>query len=374
MSTENKKPALPAAMQKTAALFKDYPAEQFHRLLPSLTVADVSGPLQKPHVEVVKIDPSLPERGKPGSGGGEVYQDKRLPKGTVALSRRALNKFQHAAGIIFPPQLQRMEHNKTSAFCQASGAMKKGDGSLLVVSASKIVDLEVEEAKARAQQERSNAWKAKNGEALLSEKEVDAKVQSIVLQARENMIQNAETKAQNRVIRKILALKDAYTTVELQKPFVLVRFDQVFDMSDPMQVQAALVQAETSKALLFPPSPSSVSRLLEATPPVEAVVQTVDLDQEEHVNPGTGEIAEEVDELDEAPPEEEDGPVEIIADYESLKKLFKAATAKLPVEEREKLQYSWRVVHRIQKDEASRIGAWIDLVNAAEGQAEEVQR
>lgn len=335
--------AVPAHMVATAELFKRFPVSEYNRLLDSLTLVDGDGELYRPHVEVVKINPKLPQKNDkgfpvPGTGGGEVYEDKRV-RGVVMLGRRALQKLQNTAGIIFPPQLQKLTWNATSAFCQAAGAMKKSDGSLLIISRSKLVDLELEALKIKDNLERGR----EKGYNQFNDEAIDAKVKHDLLQVRENMVQNAETKAQNRVIRAALALKDSYTAEELTKPFVLVRFDQVFDMTDPAQMRAILVQAQSSQALLFPPASVDL-------PPDSRVDAAVEIDQDP--------IVVNEDELD-VPLTDGGGDQEqlleaIALGYDGLRDRFKKALLTIwprPCGLREQTQHSWRSIHVLEDSE-----------------------
>lgn len=367
--------AVPVAYEKTAALFRDYPSDKYNRLLPTLTVADCAGELVKARIELVKIDPKLPELDKykkpiAGTGSGEVYQDKRMPEGTVALTRRALQKFNHAGGLIFPPQINKATWDSTNCFYQAAGAIKKADGSLLVVTASKLVDLELEEIKFRAQVEKRNEYREKDGKTPWTQTEMDAQVKRDLIQARENMIQNAETKAQNRVTRKVYALKDAYTIEELRKPFVMIRFDQVFNLDDPRQANLILQAANTASGNLFPLLP------LNEPPAGKEVLHT-----------GTGEVVEvtqdptvepDADDLDLEPPSDQ-GDMRLVElmklDYDTLKKRFKKAIDAINWKdkgERETHLRVWRLVHKAPQDE--RLGHWAKLVQETEARREEGTR
>jgi hypothetical protein len=353
MSTENLPAKQPWA--QTQALVADYPKEKFNLLLPTITVADVEGQFHKPRVELVKIDPD--------TDAGEVYQDKRMPKGKVALTRRALQKFQHAAGVQFPPQLNEVKII-TDKVClyQAAGAVRKADGSPLVVTASKLVDLELEEIKFREQAKRRNEYREKDGKPPWTEDEIEAQVRRDLIQARENMVQNAETKAQNRVLRKILALKDAYEISELQKPFALIRFDQSFDLDDPRQAQLLLSQAASSSGALYgAPAPS-----IDATPaPAPPAGQEV---PQEALEPNLDEpptVERPVDESGQFP------AVSVVEElvslgYEEMKKRFVKtidelqAAGRLDRGQREMKLYDWRMVHT--KPEAERPALFAGLI------------
>jgi len=57
----------------------------------------------------------------------------------------------------------------------------------------------------------------------MSEADIEAAVERDVLQLRKFVLAQAETKAKNRVIRRILALRQVYTEAELARPFAVPR-------------------------------------------------------------------------------------------------------------------------------------------------------
>lgn len=347
MSTQNdtEAAAVPVAYKNTAKLFADYPATKYNRLLPTLTVADDAGQLYKPKIELLKIDPKIPGYGE----SGEVYRDNRMAENFVALSRRGLQKLQHAAAIIFPPQLAKIElsEDRKSCLATSAGAMKKSDGSLLVITASKHIDLELEEMKIRDQHERKGKKAA----------ELDSLVRRDLIQARENMVQNAETKAQNRVIRKVLALKDAYHVDDLKKPFVLIRFDQAFDIQDPAQLKLILANSSAASANLFPVAADTPAAMHQLDPSQEV----------------TAEAEPATDPLDEAPeiPILEDEVATVMqTGYPAMKARFVKAVDALPLDAgaREKLLFDWRDIHN-EPDESMKAPRWATLVLETERRA-----
>ena len=108
MSTEN--PNLPEKVNSiTLKLLERYPSDNYNLLLPTRTIADLAVPGVRPTIEVVSIDAaSKPNAQKFESRSGEVYKDSRARGGELSLTRRGLQKFESAAGIVFPPELNEV--------------------------------------------------------------------------------------------------------------------------------------------------------------------------------------------------------------------------------------------------------------------------
>lgn len=74
-------------------------------------------------------------------------------------------------------------------------------------------------------------------------------------QQRSVIVELAESKAANRVIRAALSLKQKYTVEELQRPFVIPRLVPDLDMSDPVVKQMVVAQRLGAEQQLYgPPS------------------------------------------------------------------------------------------------------------------------
>jgi hypothetical protein len=231
-------------------MLEKYPPEKYNRLLPTITLADVTGQLIKPVIEIVTISSSLAEEGPK-----EVYQDSRMKKELRAISRRGLQKINAAGGLDFPPAISKVEKFVPGKYIiyQAGGVIRAADGTPRVQTAIRIIDLELEELKLEAEGARG-IWKTVKGQrqkVVPTEEELEQYVKRAILNVRENMPQNAETKAQNRVTRKVFALKDAYTIAELEKPFVVFRYDSAYDLTDPDQLRALLAQANESSGRVY---------------------------------------------------------------------------------------------------------------------------
>jgi hypothetical protein len=310
MSTE-KQTALDKPNEQTQAILKRFPEDKYNRLLPTVTIADVAGQFIKPTAEVVRINPD--------ESVGEVYHDSRAGAGLLSLTARGLQKFQHAAGIVFPPHLNEMVEFKPKEYCyyKAAGAVKKADGSVLMITGSKTIDVELEHEKIKDRH--------------AGHSEAERLIRRDYMQLRENLAQLAETKAQNRVIRKVLALKAAYGKGELDKPFVLVRFDQTFDLSDPAQAKMIVTAAQNA------------SRQLYGGDALHAEAETTTVGP----FPGVETTVVEEDELDNAPSTDEQEIKDLTElQYERQKAIFRTCLEHEKSEaDTVALHNEWRLIH-----------------------------
>lgn len=158
---------------------------------------------------------------------------------------------------------------------KAVGAVRLPDGSWQPIVAEKEIDLAVIEEELRDQYTKkadgplggdaANNFKGEwreitDGEKkrkafFLAEEEksryIEANVRSNLIQWRKNKLMRAETGAMLRVIRAALGIKAQYTKEELQKPFVVPRFDFSPDYSDPAVRQALIEHGVRAMANLF---------------------------------------------------------------------------------------------------------------------------
>ncbi len=209
-------------------------------LYPSVQQFEIS-PLQQVSIEMVKIDPNPDNK--------EVF---KVTKNQFGLTKVALQKLAHTAGIIFDPERSRRTddgRNPKSLVFSATGALRKPDGSWITMTASKEVDLLVIEKETRARLEEEGMagklfdWDPhKQGEKnyyKYGTRECTTKIErefkSCMLQVEKHKHALAETGAYNRVIRAILAIKPTYTAQELDKLFVVPRVtvNPKFILSDP---------------------------------------------------------------------------------------------------------------------------------------------
>lgn len=72
-----------------------------------------------------------------------------------------------------------------------------------------------------------------------------------LLQLRQHVLSHAETKAKNRVIRRLLTLKQVYTNAELARPFAVPRLVYRPDVTDPQQIERVQIEGDRAAAALY---------------------------------------------------------------------------------------------------------------------------
>lgn len=279
-----------------------YDKGKFNVLVPTVTLKQIS-PWHQMRVEVVKISPNVED--------GEVYvvesrydkkAEKWIPEG-FGLAKPALMKLSLAAGIIWNwPETKPLSVSRDYVLCQAVGGVRKATGELVVIKATKEIDLTVVEAEVRMQLQK----KAKENK--LDGNWIEAELGKQMLQWRRNKLHRAETGAMLRVIRALLAIRHRYSAEELSRPFVVPRVDFVPDLSDPQIRRLVVLEALKAQTFLFGggfggggTAPYGVEPVLG---PVGGVINADEIDMEEN-----GFLLEEKDPDDESrvAPEGESG-------------------------------------------------------------------
>jgi hypothetical protein len=230
-----------AMVKRTERALQDYPEGKFNRLLPTTTLLDNLGNFQEPKIEILQFnaDPD----------GGDVYIDYRLGKGKRLFTKNALDKIAYAGGLSWYAPFCTTEEraaNRRYVRCKATAVIKKANGEPLMITRTKEIDLDVEEEKIREN------YRRKVEDAKVKQNEVEALVRRDLLQLRENMLQLCESKACNRVIRAAFGLKSSYAAAEIEKPFVMVRFDTAYDLNDPRMLKLLASNAQAMGSMLFP--------------------------------------------------------------------------------------------------------------------------
>lgn len=192
--------------------------------------------------------------------------------GRRGLSKTALDRIAGAAGISWNPHLSRRLDDASDpryVMFHAVGSYRSFDGSELLITGTKEMDLRDGSAQVEALWDRYRAAKAR-GNARSPEGQIR--------EMRLHILAHAETKAKLRAIRSI-GLQTAYPAAELQKPFVVARLMWTGESDDPELRRAfALKQADAmlggSRALFgdtaapaLAPAPSAPM----APPPVGSV-------------------------------------------------------------------------------------------------------
>lgn len=198
-----------------------YDATKFNVLHPVMVVQAENGavsPLLADTVSVVQIDPK----------GGDTYHDFRFANerdGKAALSGMGLAKIASAAGIQWDAQLthpiarERRDDGHVYVAFQAAGRVRQPNGEYHVELATADIDT----ADAAEEFEDTYRRKIKSGRAKYDEDAIPEMVKREVLQLKKFALRHAETKAKNRVIRRLLSLKQVYALSELARPFAVPR-------------------------------------------------------------------------------------------------------------------------------------------------------
>jgi hypothetical protein len=179
---------------------------------------DARSPYLAETVQIVQIVPEV-----------DTYHDFRYANdrdGLHALSGLGLAKIAAAAGVKWIPEECRVEERTRRPDghvyirYRAAGAIRQPNGEWHLEIATKDLDTAQEEEELREAYRRRAA--SGRGKAM-SESDIEEAVRRDLLQLRKFLLGHAETKAKNRVIRRILALRQVYSTAELRRPFAVPR-------------------------------------------------------------------------------------------------------------------------------------------------------
>ena len=220
----------------------------YNILIPTQTIQEIS-PFHKPVLEIVRVDAD-PE-------AGEVYEIVK-GSGDFALKATALQKIGYAAGLIWNARgCHRTDDgtNPNIVSYRAEAAVRKEDGTYMLLNAEYMVDLGVIEEETRESYEKKSFLLAKENKWSEERRKeyVEKNVHRDMLQKRKFRLQLAQTGAMDRVIRKILGLKGTYKRSELEKPFVVPKIAFNPDISDPKIRDMMLRQGLDAANILFGP-------------------------------------------------------------------------------------------------------------------------
>lgn len=304
------------------SVLEEFPDERYNKLLPT-HVLQAPSEIYRYSPEIVQIDP-VPARGEVYPLSSEKSGDGWIPQ-TVALAKRGLEKIAHAAGIVMDPSRSGIEYNDgTRVVARATGGIRKPDGSWIVISKTKEIDLEASEEEEReklmekAERGQLVSWtrdaSGRNRKKVLKagtpecDQEIERRVRKQMIQLRKHKVARADTGAHERLIRSLLAIKSEYTPAELAKPFVVprIQFNEAVALADPELRRELVRNAMAASNAVFgqaaPPSlpptrngePQSVPRL---SAPTEELAETPMSEEAESemVDKETGEIAEDKD-------------------------------------------------------------------------------
>jgi hypothetical protein len=220
-----------------------YKTQGCNLLMPSTHIAGLSE-WHHPIIEEVLLSADPNNGDVYAHDDAEVYVDK--DKKVLNLNKKfrptkqALMKLSVCAGVIWSPTgSHRVDNGADRNYIayKAIGGIKKADGRPVFFSAEYDIDFTVLEAELRDSYQRKADAKDKQGNYYKkTEKErteyVEYCVNRDMLQKRKFKLRLCEAGAMNRVLRMLLGLKQAYTTAELSKPFVMARIVFRPDFSD----------------------------------------------------------------------------------------------------------------------------------------------
>ncbi|HYE88567.1 MAG TPA: hypothetical protein VEA16_19530, partial [Vicinamibacterales bacterium] len=206
----------------------EWKAQGFHVLSPAIKFTSFA-PNFGANVAalIISTDPAL----------GECYYDHGLMKQDErAIGRVGLDKIAQLAGVSWLPSSRRTDLRTIQRLWEyhVDGAYVSYDGTPQIISGTAEVDL-------RDGSDQIGAWTPEAWKELLQRNASlpdNQKVWNIggwsearVAQARRFGLRLCETKAKNAAIRT-LGLKAKYTLAELEKPFIILRFQYIPDYED----------------------------------------------------------------------------------------------------------------------------------------------
>lgn len=214
---------LPPAIQERV---NAYAQQKYNILMPVITTnrPDIHYALEIIHVSANPEDK-------------QIYRMSFWKQGEYAFTKQTLLMFALAAGITWKPGRRLDKYGDRNYVCmQETACMTKPDGTLMEFTATKEIDLILEEEKLRYSYEKNG----KTGE------ELEKAVQRDMIQLRTHKLSLCETKAKLRAIRGLLGLPSTFKQSQVSKPYVIPRLD--FFRSLPEKEQERQV-AETAELL-----------------------------------------------------------------------------------------------------------------------------
>lgn len=246
-----------------------------HIILHPVTITDEGAfsPMLRESVSVVQINTAL--------DAGEVYHEPRYAKqdfrdeskSRFALTAGGLNKIAAAAGIKWVPEgcdVVERERRGRHVYIRyrATGAVRQPNGEWHLEVAEKEIDTEdVEERMTEQDRRQWEKWAGKKVDERRTpywikdlgtdavpddvERAIRERVRQQILQLKEFLLGHAETKAKNRVIRRLLDVKQTYAASELAKPFVVPRLVYRPDLTDPRELERVQFEGRRAAAELY---------------------------------------------------------------------------------------------------------------------------
>lgn len=272
-------------------------------LMPSTHIAGLSE-WHHPVIETVQLSAD------PNNGDVYAHDDAAAGPGKKwRPTKQALMKLSVCAGVIWSPTgSHRVDNGADRNYIayKAIGGIKKADGQPVFFSAEYDIDFAVLEAELRDSYKRKAEAKDNQGNYYKkTEKEradyVEYCVNRDMLQKRKFKLRLCEAGAMNRVLRMLLGLKQAYTTAELMKPFVMARIVFRPDFSDT-EVRKQFVNASI-RAMTGIYGPQALDQEIRENKPEDIIELPPDGNEDDHL-PGSE-------------PGEEDKSKSILNDFEN---------------------------------------------------------
>jgi len=237
---------LPAVVQAAIA-GQGITLQNVNLMLPTQTFGEIIGKYDKISFELVKIDAT----------SKDVYQPGK--KGEYALGKRPLMSIANALNIIWDPKYTGIvESTPTKARAKATGILKKPNGEYISLTDEKTVDLTAIEREQRLEAKKGksewdDAQKKYAYRPWKDNDEMETTIEKALVQVNKYMHEIAMTKAKERVIRQLIAIKDMYTSAELAKPFAFphVTLDAEKMLQNPALRDAAIDKMTGSARSIF---------------------------------------------------------------------------------------------------------------------------
>lgn len=233
--------------------------EKCNVLLPvsEITQAD---PDWTPSFRAVKLNPAK---------DGPHFYDQQ---GKLAPRKEALGLLSELAGVeyINTERIPRDQLAETESFgMKATIAIRRSDGRVATVTATKTFDQEVEHRKVITAVDKAMVWE--NGRSTGKPKfpegpARDAEIHKRWLQEREHGPRKVESKAINAAIRQVLHLPHTFTAQDAAKPFLVVGYQFTPDTTDPEIRRIVIEAGMNASRQLYAGAPAAVRPDVEASP------------------------------------------------------------------------------------------------------------
>ncbi len=244
--------------EKAAEDIADAKKKGWNLLIPSIPLNKPDSGLFIPVLETLTISTEKAAK--------EVYPADE----NYRLHATALNKIAIAGSIKWDSRssgFTRAQDKKNVAF-RAVGGVMMADGDMHVEAG--YYDVDLDEVLDRLTEEyQAKAKKNKKDQAY-----VDYCVSRDFRAKRQHMLKMAETGAKNRVIRSIFHVKSEYSSAELSKPFLVLRYKLHLDTQN-QEIRRMIAQAQVMAALgIYGPSPNA--GLLAGPQPLDVEFSPID--------------------------------------------------------------------------------------------------